>query len=182
MFTPPTPMKRLKVLHKYRFVHTPFTHEKVEGFTQVQICSHPLPPGKGFSSKLHWSQEWSWKLEKTLKSTLKILIPELRISVKYELKSFGKKLYHKKIWITEIATFTSKVESLFWFFRFWGVWRYILPSWTWPCWPCYPRPCYTRWSCLTGHWLKVGSHTHAGFSVFGLDQNHSIIIINILWK
>ncbi len=42
-------------------------------FTQIAI-PHPLTK---FSSDLHWSQEWSWELEKSLKSdlSLKILSP-----------------------------------------------------------------------------------------------------------
>ncbi len=37
----------------------------------------PQPPRKKFSSDLHWSQEWSWELGKSLKSdfSLKILSP-----------------------------------------------------------------------------------------------------------
>ncbi len=62
-------------------------------FTPIPI---PPPLRKNFSSDLHWSQEWSWELEKSLKSdlSLKILSPAIIIQ-----------------------SFTSKFDFFFSFFK-----------------------------------------------------------------
>ncbi len=43
-------------------------HLHMGHFTPIPIP--PPPPKKHFSSDLHWSQEWSWEVEKSLKSDL----------------------------------------------------------------------------------------------------------------